>query len=57
MTHSAGSLDTIFNREPKGAIIPVKMDGTYSDPHPGGALGADTKNTRDKGKSSDPNKP
>ena len=28
-------LDSVFKKKPKGAAIPVKMDGTYSQPHPG----------------------
>ena len=28
-------LDSIFKKKPKGAAIPIKLDGAYSDPHPG----------------------
>jgi AsmA-like C-terminal region len=27
--------DAIFKRHPQGAVIPVQLTGTYSDPHPG----------------------
>jgi hypothetical protein len=27
--------DAIFKRHPRGAVIPVQLTGTYSDPHPG----------------------
>ena len=33
--------DAVFKRKPKGANIPVKLDGTYYDPHPGLELSAD----------------
>jgi AsmA-like C-terminal region len=40
--------DAMFKRKPKGANIPVKLDGTYSDPHPGVELTGDTKQNQPK---------
>ena len=44
-------LDTVFKRKPKGATIPVKLDGTYSNPQPGLDLGGGTDNPKNKQKS------
>jgi AsmA-like C-terminal region len=54
-------LDTIFKKKPRGAAIPVKMDGTYSDPHPGVELtgnksGSGSK-SREPGQPADTDKP
>ena len=40
--------DAMFKRKPRGANIPVKLDGTYSDPHPGVELTADPKQNSSK---------
>lgn len=44
--------DAAFKRKPKGASIPVKVDGTYSDPHPGVELGANNNQPSEKEKQS-----
>lgn len=41
-------LDRVFKKEPKGAAIPIKMDGTYSDPHPGVELTGNKGNNEGK---------
>jgi hypothetical protein len=38
-------LDNVFKRKPKGAVIPVKLDGTYSHPHPGVELTGNKENS------------
>ena len=44
-------LDTVFKRKPRGATMPVKLDGTYSNPQPGLDLGGGTDNPKNKQKS------
>jgi len=34
-------LDAVFKKKPTGAAIPIKMDGTYANPHPGIELTGD----------------